>query len=406
MSKINHINKKNYFVAMIGTALEYYDMSLYGFMAPMLIAQFLPSFDPFTALILTFAAMPLSILSKPLGAIIIGGIGDKMGRKKALTVAIFGISLSTGVIACLPTYHHIGIAAPILFTLCRMMQKFFGAGEHNGAAIYLLEHVRKENRGYISGKYCAYVTLGIILAALMSSIVSYFDLSWRWPYFIGLLTGIFGFYIRANALESPEFIASKDDASLNFKIVKNNLKKCFCIIGMSAFFGCLYTIPAILITSLVPLITNLSAEKVMLINVVTLLIYMICLPISGYFADQIGLRKSMISAAIATIVATLGMIKLLASDSLANILLVKTIFAIISAWYIGPFHAKVQVMFSVNTRYRLVSVSYCIGSQIGGAMPAVSLYLWQKSHNLMLIGGVLIFWAIIGAISCFVVKES
>jgi MHS family proline/betaine transporter-like MFS transporter len=288
-----------------------------------------------------------------------------------------------------------------------MMQKFFAAGEYNGAAIYLLEHARNEEKGYISGKYCAYTVLGIILAAIVSTIVSYLGASyWRWPYFIGFLTGIFGFYIRAKAPESPEFVKSKADASLNYSIIKNNILKITAIIGSSAFFGCLYTIPAMLITSLVPLITNLPAQTVMLINVISLFIYMIFLPISGYIADKIGISKSMIYACIATIIATLGLIKLLSSNSLAHILMLKSIFAIISAWYIGPFHAQVQVMFSVNTRYRLVSLNYCIGSQIGGAMPAVSLYLWQKSQNLMLIGAVLIFWAIVGAISCFVIKKA
>ena len=402
----NKVNQKSYFIAMMGTTLEYYDMSLYSFMAPILITQFLPNLDPLTALILAFAMYPLSIFSKPIGALVIGRIGDKLGRKKALTTAIFGIALTTGIIGCLPTYHQIGIAAPILFTLCRIMQKFFGAGEYNGGAIYLLEHMKEEKKGYISGLYCAYTVLGIILAAIVSTIVSYLPLSyWRLPYFIGFFTGIFGFYIRAKAIESPEFVHSETYSLLNYDLIRSNIKKIVSVIGMAAFFGCLYTIPAILLTSLVPLISNLSSSTVMFINVITLFIYMICLPISGYIADKIGLTKSMIAASLATIITTLVFIKLLYSNSLFTILMVKSIFAIISAWYIGPFHAAVQSMFTVNTRYRLISLSYSIGSQIGGAMPAVSLFIWKKSQNLMFIGFVLIFWATIGAISCFVARK-
>jgi MFS transporter, MHS family, proline/betaine transporter len=395
-----HNTNRSYIVSMFGTALEYYDSSLYGFMAPILISVFLPHLNPLDALIISFLAYPVSIVSRPIGAIIIGRIGDIWGRKKALTISIFGIATVTGIIGILPTYKEIGISAPIIFTLMRSLQSFFIAGEYNGGAIYLLEHNKNKNIGYISGLYCAFTVSGILSAALMSTIVSHLSEDfWRLPYILGFLTGLFGFYIRSKAKESPEFIHSTTRVKINFKLINENYKKITCIIGIAAFFGVLYTMPAFLMTSLVPIISTISNSQTMLINSSSLFIYMLLLPISGYIADKIGLSRSMLLAAIATTILALPLFQLLLSGSILTVFIVKTIFAVLSAWYIGPFHALVQSMFNVSTRYSFISFSYSIGSQVGGSMPGISLWVWKMTNNINLVALILIFWTIIGAAS-------
>lgn len=395
----NKINKKSYAVSMVGTALEYYDMSLYGFMAPILVSIFLPTVDPLNALIITFLLYPIGLISRPFGAILIGRIGDKFGRKKALTIGIFGMAAATGIIGLLPTYKEIGIAAPILFTACRVMQSFFVAGEYNGGAIYILEHAEAKKKGHISGLYCAYTVSGILAASAVCTAVTYLPEGyWRLPYLFGFVTGIFGFYIRMHAQESPEFIKYSGATQIDVKLLRNHMKKIFCAIGMAAFFGALYTMPALLMTSIVPLITKLSAQNVMEINTITLFIYMCMLPVSGLVADKIGFNRSMTMAAIATAVLTIPLIQLLSKGSIYDVFQAKAIFAVLSAWFIGPFHALVQSLFKINHRYRLISLTYSIGAQIGGAMPGISLWLWKETGNTMYIGLVLIIWAIIGAI--------
>src|SRR5690606_12627572 len=121
-------------------ALEYYDMSLYGLMAPLLISIFLPGVDKLDALILTFVMTPISIIVRPIGAVVIGRIGDIYGRKRALLISIGGMAAVTGMIGALPDYQSIGYLAPISFVIFRSLQGFFLAGEYNGAAIFSLEH--------------------------------------------------------------------------------------------------------------------------------------------------------------------------------------------------------------------------------------------------------------------------
>jgi MHS family proline/betaine transporter-like MFS transporter len=376
-------------------------------MAPILISIFLPNIDPLNALIITFLMYPIGIISRPIGAIIIGRIGDILGRKKALTIAIFGMAFSTGIIGLLPTYKEIGIAAPILFTICRIMQNFFVAGEYNGGAIYLLEHAKHANKGYISGLYCAYTVSGIIAAAAASMAVSYLPEGyWRLPYLVGFITGIFGFYIRIKALESPEFLTSKDSSKMNFQLLKDHTKKITYVIGIAGFFGALYTMPALLMTSFVPLVTDLTTKTVMGINTITLVIYMCMLPLSGMLADKIGFSRSMMIAAITTGLLTTPLIKLLSYGSIQNVFIAKAIFAVLSAWFIGPFHALAQSLFKVSHRYSLISLSYSIGSQIGGFMPGLSLWLWKYNNNITSIGFVLIIWALIGGLCCFLSKKN
>lgn len=402
----NKISKRAYAVSMFGTALEHYDTSLYGFMAPILVAIFLPDIDPLNALIISLISYPVGILSKPLGAIIIGAIGDRFGRKKALTIAISGTAISTGMIGLLPGYDDIGIAAPLLFVACRLVLGFFSAGEYNGGAIYILEHAKDGKKGYVSGLYCAYTVSGILVAAAVSTVISYLPQGyWRVPYLLGFITGAFGFYIRMKAHESPEFLSKKTSSNLSWSLIKAYSKQIICIVGVAGLFSSLYTLPTLLLTAFVPLVTTLTIQTVMVINSASLVIYMMMLPVSGWLADRFGLARSMIAAIIATMLLSYPLIALLPDGSFLEVFLVKAIFAILTAWFVGPFHALAQAAFHVSTRYSLISLGYTVGSQIGSITPGLGLWLWKQTGNVSSISILLVFWSLVGLMSCIMLKK-
>ncbi|AIL65448.1 Proline/betaine transporter [Rickettsiales bacterium Ac37b] len=409
MQKKNEVRQKNrpYIVAMFGTALEHYDTSLYGFMAPILISVFLPEINMLNALIISYAFYPINIISRPIGAIVLGRYGDQHGRRKALILSLLGTAIITGIIGLLPTYNDIGIWAPILFTMCRFIQGFFSGGEYNGGAIYVLEHSGSAHRGWISGVYCAYTVLGILIAAIVSAVVSYFPEYWRWPYIAAWITGLIGVYIRLFAHETPEFIESKAIKHKPISVVKVIAKyypTLLAMIVVSGFFGTLYTLPSILMNAFVPLITSISTSTIMNVNVGTTLLYMTLLPVSGFISDKISYKKSMSFAAIATALLTYPLLLLLSYNELYYVIIMKIIFAILSAWFIGPFHAWAQSLCDTKNRYLIISLTYAIGGQIGGVTPAISLVLWKYTHNLLHVAFVLIIWAMIASIAAYYAK--
>lgn len=396
--------RRPYFTSMIGTMLEYYDASLYGFMAPLLTTLFLPEMNRVNALILAFSIFPLGIVSRALGAVILGKIGDKFGRKQALIFSITGTSIITGLIGCLPTYATIGVTAPILLGLLNIMLKFFVAGEHNGGAIFMLEHSR-ENKGFRSGLYCGFVVAGILFAALIVAIIGYLpDGYWRFPYFLGSLIAFFGLFIRMKVPESPEFKATNETNEVPMTLMEKIKRYRWSLIwsiGAAGFFSALYVIPTIFMNVFVPLVSDISTEKMLVVNTYTLVVYMLALPVSGILGDRWGYRKSMTIAALVAVLGTYPLLLLLDTNLLSYIISMKFCFALLAAWFIGPYHAWIQELYDVKSRYQLISLTYSIGSQLGGTTPALALWAWKCTGITQIPAIFIISWGIFGVASIF-----
>ena len=154
-----------YLPAMLGASIEYYDIALYGYMAPVLVQVFFPNLEKTTAYFIYFLFEFIAALFQFIGARFFGFIGDMKGRKPAMFSSMLGISIMTFAIGLLPTYEQIGWVATVFFLACRVLQRFFLGGEYNGGAIYCLEHEENHNRhGMVSGLYCAFTVLGVIFS--------------------------------------------------------------------------------------------------------------------------------------------------------------------------------------------------------------------------------------------------
>lgn len=406
-ANIKTVIKRPYIASMIGTILECYDNALYGFMAPILTGIFLPEMNRVNALILAFAIYPLGLISRPLGGFILGKMGDRLGRKRALIFSLTGMAIATGLIGCMPTYATIGLAAPILLALLNVAQKFFAGGEYNGGAIFMLEHSKK-HKCFRSGLYCACAVSGILIAALIAATISYLPTGyWRIAYLLGFLTALFGLYLRKNIPETPEFQA------INLKKQKISLKNSIthykysllCSIGAAGFFSALYNIPAVFMNAFVPLVNDISTQQMLVINTLVLFIYMLVLPLFGTLADFLTARKSMIIAAIVTIIISYPLFLLLNANSLICIIIMKLCFVLLVAWFIAPFHAWIQDLYDVKNRYQLISLSYSIGIQFGSATPVLALWAWKSTGFIQIPAIFIISWALLGAISLLRAKS-
>lgn len=398
---------RSYWTAWIGVALEYYDSGLYWLMIPFLNTVFLPFVSNLDWLIITYAMYPLSVFSRPIGASLIGRIGDRFGRKKALIISITGTALITGLVGCLPTYEMIGIFAPILFFLFRILQKFFVAGEYNGGAIFTLEHTEKK-KGLVSGTYCMFTVLGIFSAAVVVTLVTRLPQGyWRLAYLLGFVTAIIGFFIRVKAVESPEFEKKVNtDATKNLREkIQLYRKEIFSSIAVATCFSALCTLPSSFTNTFIPMVTHFTNQQIIALDTLILLVYMLFFLVSGRMADKVGLKRSMTLASFAIIGCICPLFVLLKADALWSVLAAKVGLSALAAWFIGPFHAWIQELYHVNSRYEMISITYSLGSQIGAFSNVLSLWLWKQTHYVGAPGLVSIFFALVGLCGLWLTRQ-
>jgi len=201
--------------AMIGNVLEWFDFVVYGFFAVTIAEVFFPAHDPTVSMLITFGAFGLAYFVRPLGAIVVGSYTDRAGRKAGLLLSIALMMIGTTLMALTPGYATIGMAAPILITLARLLQGFSVGGEFGSAVSFLSEHAG-DRRGFSAS--WAFATGGMItvLASLfgvtLTTVLSHeqlVDWGWRIPYVFGMLVGPAGLYIRSKLVETPEFLKAE-----------------------------------------------------------------------------------------------------------------------------------------------------------------------------------------------------
>ncbi|MFI7165500.1 MULTISPECIES: MFS transporter [Rhodococcus] len=203
-----------------GNIVEWFDFTIYGFTAAVLATVFFPPEFGSGALLATFALYGVAFLARPAGGIFFGRLGDRLGRRRSLSLAITLMGCSTAAIGLLPTYASIGVAAPLLLLLCRLVQGFSAGGEYTGAATFVVEHAPSHRRGLYAGIISSSSFVGSILATvtvLSFSLVgteSFADGGWRWPFIIGGVVAMVGLFMRLAVEETPAFKEMKENDSL------------------------------------------------------------------------------------------------------------------------------------------------------------------------------------------------
>jgi MFS transporter, MHS family, proline/betaine transporter len=202
-----HYPNKALLASTIGTTLEFYDFTLFGFLAPIFSASFFPNEDPFLSTLYGYTAFMVGYLFKPLGAILWGHIGDRHGRRIALCTSLYLMGFSTLLMGILPTYGQIGIMAPLLLVLARIVQGLSEGGELAGGLLFTLEHTHTQYKGFAGGLFNGICTSGILLGSLAGYICSLDCMptwTWRIPFLLGFLIVLVGIYIRKKITETPQ----------------------------------------------------------------------------------------------------------------------------------------------------------------------------------------------------------
>lgn len=404
--------------AGVGTAIEYYDFQLYGVLAVTLSTLFFVGQDPSAALLSTFAIFGGAFLARPLGGIFFGWYGDKKGRTAALMFTIVGIGLASTLIGLLPTYAAIGLMAPLMLLLCRLLQGFFAGGEITGAATYVAECSPPNRRGFFGAFNPAAATLGLSLATAVVGIVTAFfgaetvlEWAWRIPFLLSIPLIVICVWARSRIEDSPKFkemlaTQPKDNFPLTlvFKNYKKNLAQVFLIAfaqNAAGYVGVVY-----LSTHLIRTLGFDSKAVFLTISVVTF-VSAFLMPFTGGLSDKYG-RKPLLAIGLSLYMVLVPLSMWVAAQgdfSLAVIAVCFSIIPFILVQSVGyPLYAE---LFPTRVRYTGVSFGFNFATILGGGTaPFIASWLTSLTGSAMAPAMYVMVVALIGLLTLITVKET
>ncbi|MEC4728117.1 MFS transporter [Shewanella sp. D64] len=373
----------------IGNFVEWFDYASYGFLATIIAVSFFPSYDTTTALMATFAIFALSFIVRPLGGIFWGHIGDKIGRKTALSMSIVIMSCATFSIALLPDYNKIGVMAPLLLLLIRMIQGFSASGEYAGAATFLTEIAPKEQKGFYASIVPASAAAGLLFGSLFVSTLYTFlsstqlhEWGWRIPFLLAAPFGLIGLYIRTELEDSAQFLKFKENNSeqqstipLQILLVdhKKSLFLGFIVTSLNAvgFYLLLSYMPTYMIVHL-----DIKEATSFLISSVVLAFYIAFVFSVGKLSDIFGRGKILILATLSFIFLSIPIFILLEFASIIQLTLILILFSACLALNDGCLSCYLCELFPTNVRYSGFALSFNSANALfGGTAPFVATSL-------------------------------
>ncbi|NKX65338.1 MHS family MFS transporter [Labrenzia sp. 5N] len=375
----------------VGNTLEWYDFAVYGYLAPILAQQFFPSDDPTVSLISTFGVFAAGFLMRPIGSLLLGHIADKTGRSRALLLSVALMAIPTTLIAFLPTYDQIGIAAPVLLTLLRLLQGLSVGGEYTGSTVYLYEIAPPKRRCFTVSWALVGATFGILLgsgvAALATGLLPADDLgSWGWriPFGFGLLVGLTGFMIRSGtkAEEKDQPPSSHDPVSAPVgEVLRNHRPALLRTIACNILNGVGFYLTFVYLTSYLVDYVKFTESRALTINTSVMVVFMLLLPIVGYLADRIDRRTILLFGSGGVALFALPMFWLVHHPDPLMVILGQLGMAVILTAFFAPLMAAMVGQFPVSVRVTGYSIGYNIPLALfGGTAPLFATYLIDKTH--------------------------
>ena len=398
--------------ATIGNVLEWFDFLVYGYFAVVIAEVFFPAGNPTISLLVTFGAFGLSYVVRPLGAVVIGAYTDRAGRKAGLTLSIALMMLGTAMMAFTPSYAAIGIAAPILITIARLLQGFSVGGEFGSAVAFLVEHGSARKGFSASWQWASTGAVSIIVALFgvaLTTLLTHEQLiewGWRLPYFFGLLIGPAGLYIRSRMPETPEYLEAKPASISIAELLRHQPVPVLLAIGASivsnsSYYLLLY-IPTYGIKTL-----NLPASTGFIATLVGGIALAVFSPMAGHYSDKTGRTRIMLVTAWLMLLGAYPVFYLMvASPSLSTAMFAVGFLNLVKAGYSGILPSLLSEQFPVESRAVGVAFSYSISVTIfGGFAPFVATWLIAVTGDPLSPAYYLIATALLSIIALMVIQR-
>jgi metabolite-proton symporter len=378
--------------SMIGTTIEWYDFFLYGSAAALVFNKlFFPEFDPLTGTLLAFATYALGFVARPVGGIVFGHFGDRIGRKQLLMLSLVLMGVATVLIGLLPTYAQIGIWAPIALIALRLVQGFAVGGEWGGAVLMAAEHGDAARRGLWASWPQAGVAAGSLLSAgvlallaQLQSEADFLEWGWRIPFLFSAVLVVVGWYIRNRVAESPMFQKALEEAETPPKLpameVLRERPKAL-VLGAGLRVGENISYYILTVFSLTYLVDVSHESRGLALNALLIgaAVQFFAIPLFALLSDRIGRRPVYAFGAFGLAAWCFIMFGLLGSGDNVSIVLALVVGLVLHGAMYGPQAAFITELFPTRIRYSGVSLAYQLTSIVAGSLaPIIALSLYKQ----------------------------
>lgn len=381
--------------SFIGNFVEWFDYAAYGYLATVIASVFFPSEDRTTALMSTFAVFAISFFIRPVGGVIWGHIGDRIGRRDALSLSILIMSGSTFVIAFLPSYDMVGIWAPVLLLVVRLVQGFSASGEYAGASAFIAEYAPPKKRGLYTSLVPASTAVGLLfgslLVAWMHTVLTpeqMHEWGWRLPFLLAAPFGLVGRYIRTSLEDTPAFRAmeakshSKKEAAPIGLLLTRYRRAVIVALGVASlnavgFYVLLSYMPTYLSTE-----QGLTEAASFRAATISLVAYIAFIFMMGKLSDIFGRKTMLIFAAMSFMAMSVTLFQALPGASFETMLMIQIMFGLLLAMNDGTLACFLAETFPTSVRYSGFALSFNLANTLfGGTAPFICTWLIKSTGN-------------------------
>lgn len=385
---MNSINTRKVVAAgAIGNVLEWYDFAIYGYFAAAIGKKFFPHEDPIAQVLAAFGIFAVGYLMRPVGGAVVGHIGDRLGRRAALTFSVTAMAVPTFLIGVLPGYATLGIMAPIALTFLRMVQGLSVGGEYTTSIVFMVENAPPGRRGFVGALACCGAVGGILfgsavgagLASLMS-VESLEAWGWRIPFLMGLIVGIAGYLLRRHLSDEPKAAGAKRAPLV--ETLQLHRRLLVHLAGLSLFNAVGFYLLFVYIVSWLQLADGIAPARALEINTVSMLVLVPLMIGAGWLSDRIGRKPMLLGATAIGFVGAVPFFWLMHHAQTHLILLGQLGFVVALGMFLGCQPAIMVEAVPKAIRCTAIALGYniCLGI-FGGISPLVATWLVQRTGN-------------------------
>ncbi len=405
--------------SFIGNFVEWFDYAVYGYLATVIAYVFFPDSTPTTGLLAAYAVFAISFIVRPVGGLVWGHFGDKIGRRSALSYSILIMTAATFCVGLIPSFHQIGYAAPVLLLTVRMVQGFSASGEYAGASAFLAEYAPDRRRGLLTSVVPASTAAGLLfgslLAALLTVALSTEQLhawGWRLPFLLAAPLGLIGRYIRLRLEDTPKFqemernlnVQSNTPLSVLFTKHRRAIVIAFGVTCLNAvgFYLILSYMPTYLSEQL-----HVAETASFVIASITLACYIFFIFGMGALSDRFGRKRVLIAASICFAVGTVPLFSALGAVGLAGIALIQIVLAAFLTMNDGTLPTFLSEIFPTRVRYSGFAFSFNAANALfGGTAPFVATLLIKLTGSNLAPAWYLVAAAIVAMVAMISARET
>ncbi|VXB78072.1 proline/glycine betaine transporter [Burkholderia sp. 8Y] len=407
----------------IGNAMEWFDFGVYSYIAVTLGKVFFPSSSPTAQLLATFGTFAAAFLVRPLGGMVFGPLGDRIGRKRVLAMTMIMMAIGTFCIGLIPSYGSIGVMAPVLLLVARLVQGFSTGGEYGGAATFIAEFSPDKKRGFMAsflefGTLVGYVLGAGVVAVLTGALSQDALLSWGWriPFLVAGPLGLIGLYIRMKLEETPAFqreadkmeAAAHETTKTQFReTLLAQWKPLLQCVGLVLIFNVTDYMALSYLPSYLSATLKFNETHGLFIVLVVMVLMMPLTLFAGRLSDKIGRKPVMLAGCVGLLVLSIPALTLIRVGTVPSIFAGMMILGALLSTFTGVMPSSLPALFPTKIRYGALAIGFNVSvSLFGGTTPLVTAWLVDKTSNLMMPAYYLMGASVIGIVSVLALHET